>query len=114
MNKLLVGLVIALIACGGSKDITPPPPPVKAPGTIAFAIDASSCTLARVTYFEIDSTEFGPETLAPGQTSKAYPTVEGLHATHARFVSGAHSIWTQNRIVNVPANSGVTRLTPCE
>jgi hypothetical protein len=118
LRVALVGLLIATLACGGSKDTTAPPPPPPPPpvghGTITFSI-GPTCTGSHQTYFEIDSTEVGPELLAAGGVSKAYPTTAEEHATHARFANyfGSASLWSGNLRVTVPADGTVNRLITC-
>jgi hypothetical protein len=121
MRFAVAGLLISIMACGGgSKDVTAPPPPpppvVTEHGTIIFSIDPSTCVGTHQTYFEIDSTEVGPESLGPGAVSKAYTVTAESHATQARiagYFGTAASLWTGNARVTVPANGSVNRHINC-
>jgi len=111
MRHALATLSI-LAACGVScKDTTAP-----LTGTLFFQIDGATCKGTHSTYFEIDSTEVGPETLAPAQTSKGYVVPEGIHATRARLVDyfgTPADLWTLNRSSTVPANGTATTIVAC-
>lgn len=101
-----------LAACGVScKDTAAP-----LTGTLFFQIDGATCRGTHSTYFEIDTTEVGPETLAPAQTSKGYVVTEGTHAARARLVDyfgTPADLWTLNRVLTVPANGTATTTVVC-
>jgi hypothetical protein len=115
-DKMTIRHVLAtlsiLAASGVScRDITTP-----LTGTLYFQIDGATCKGTHSTYFEIDTTEVGPETLAPAQTSKGYVVTEGIHATRARLVDYYGSpadLWTLNRRLTVPANGTATTTVVC-
>jgi hypothetical protein len=104
-----------LAACGAScshNAITTPPPT----GTLYFQIDGATCKGAHSTYFEIDSTEVGPEILAPAQISRGYTVTEGTHATKARivdYVGGSADLWTVNNHLTVPGDGIATTVIIC-
>jgi hypothetical protein len=111
MRGIAIGFaLVAAMACGGSTD-----PPVKLMGTLFFAIDQVTCQGTHSTYFEIDSTEVGPEILAPGATSKGYTVTAGVHATKARITNyfGTAALWTANVGVAVPENGTATSAVTC-
>jgi hypothetical protein len=112
MRGTAVGFaLVAAMACGGSTD-----PPLKATGTLFFTIDQATCVGTHSTYFEIDSTEVGPETLAPGATSNGYVVTAEVHATKARIMSyfGTQAaLWTTNVRVTIPANGTATSRVVC-
>lgn len=104
--------LITAMACGGTTD----PPAVKPMGTLFFTIDQTTCLGRHSTYFEIDSTEVGPETLAPGATSKGYVVTAEVHATKARIMNyfGTQAaLWTTNVRITVPANGTATSRVVC-
>jgi len=104
--------LVGAMACGGSTD----PAPVKLTGTLFFTIDQATCLGTHSTYFEIDSTEVGPETLAPGATSKGYVATAEVHATKARIMNyfGTQAaLWTTNLRLKVPANGTATSRVVC-
>lgn len=85
-------------------------------GTLYFQIDGATCRGTHSTYFEIDTTEVGPEMLAPAQTSKGYVVTAGVHATRARLVDyfgTPADLWTLNRRLEVPANGAATTTVAC-
>ena len=111
MRHALATLFV-LAACGVScKDTTAP-----LTGTLFFQIDGATCKGTHSTYFEIDSVEVGPETLAPAQTSKSYVVPEGIHATRARLVDyfgTPADLWTLNQSATVTANGTATTIVTC-
>lgn len=113
MRSIFIVLIAAVLAACSSS--TAPAPPIMQTGTLYFTIGAA-CVGTHSTAFEIDSTEVGPETLAPGATSKGYVTTEGNHGVQARimgYVNGAHALWTQDTRVTVSANGSYTHLVAC-
>ena len=102
--------LLAAMACGGSTD-----PAIKATGTLFFTIDQATCVGTHSTYFEIDSTEVGPETLGPGATSKGYAVSAEVHTTKARIMNyyGTAALWTTNVRVTIPANGTATSRVVC-
>jgi hypothetical protein len=104
-----------LAACGAScshNAITAPPPT----GIVYFQIDGATCKGTHSTYFEIDASEFGPEILAPRQTSSGYSVTEGIHAIKARvvdYVGGSADLWTLNNHIMVPGNGTAMAVIVC-
>lgn len=110
MRGIAIGFaLVASMACGGSTA------PDKRPGTLFFVIDQATCLGTHSTYFEIDSTEVGPETLGPGATSKGYAVSADVHTTKARIMNyyGTAALWTTSVGVIVPANGSVTSTVVC-
>ena len=110
MRGIAIGFaLVASMACGGSTA------PDKPTGTLFFVIDQATCLGTHSTYFEIDSTEVGPETLGPGATSKGYAVSAEVHTTKARIMNyyGTAALWTTNVGVIVPANGSVTSTVVC-
>jgi hypothetical protein len=113
MRHVLTAALFILAACGaGCSDVTTPP----RTGTLYFQIDGATCKGTHSTYFEIDTTEVGPETLAPAQTSRGYAVTEGRHAVKARLVDyfgTPADLWTINSRLTVPADGTATAIVAC-
>jgi hypothetical protein len=104
--------LFSIAVCGaGCRDTTSP-----LTGTLYFQIDGATCKGTHSTYFEIDSLEVGPETLAPAQTSKGYVVSVGIHGTRARLVDyfgTPADLWTLARSATLTANGTATTIVTC-
>ncbi|MFL5487413.1 MAG: hypothetical protein ACJ8AJ_02920 [Gemmatimonadaceae bacterium] len=110
MRAAMLGLVLATVtACSGSTD-------PREMGTLSFNIDPVTCTGTHATYFAIDYTEVGPESLGPGGTSKGYVVTADRHVARARIMNyfgTPAALWTANVRITVPANGSATTLLVC-
>jgi hypothetical protein len=73
-------LFLAALACHGATAL---PAPV-----VRFRMESQTCGGPITFQFSIDQAVVGAQSLRNGETSAAYPTTPGPHATRAAFVRG--------------------------